>query len=113
VPDGHIGIVVPGLTAELDDGLPEHLEPYWEPDFWTFHSPAWWQQLWSRSGVVDNVRADFLEDGWRDWLVWSEAVLETTGNDTAARRHVPREVEMLRADTGRHLGFTRVIAQRT
>ena len=82
-PGGHIGIVVPGLTTELDDGLPEHLKPYWEPDFWTFHSPAWWQQLWSRSGVVEDVRADFLEDGWRDWLVWSEAVLETTDNDAA------------------------------
>jgi hypothetical protein len=68
--------------------------------------------LWSRSGVVENVRADFLDDGWRDWLDWSEAVLETTDND-AARRHVPREVAMLRADSGRHLGFTRVIAQRT
>jgi cyclopropane fatty-acyl-phospholipid synthase-like methyltransferase len=111
-PGGHIGIVVPGLTTELDDGLPEHLKPYWEPDFWTFHSPAWWQQLWSRSGVVEDVRADFLEDGWRDWLVWSEAVLETTDDDTA-RRLIPREVEILRADTGRHLGFTRVIAQRT
>jgi cyclopropane fatty-acyl-phospholipid synthase-like methyltransferase len=111
-PGGRIGIAVPGLTTELDDGLPEHLKPHWEPDFWTFHSPAWWQQLWSRSGVVENVRADFLDDGWRDWLDWSEAVLETTDND-AARRHVPREVAMLRADSGRHLGFTRVIAQRT
>ena len=37
-PGGHIGIVVPGLTTELDDGLPEHLKPHWEPDFWTFHS---------------------------------------------------------------------------
>ncbi len=61
--------------------------------------------------MVEDVRADFLEDGWRDWLVWSEAVLETTDND-AARRLSPREVEILRADTGRHLGFTRVIAQR-
>lgn len=104
--------MVPGRTTELDDGLPEHLKPHWEPDFWTFHSPTWWQQLWTRSGVVDDVRADFLEDGWRDWLDWSEAVLETTDNE-AARKHVPREVKLLQADTGRHLGFTRVIALRT
>ena len=57
------------------------------------------------------ARADFLEDGWRDWLDWSEAVLEATDNDTA-RRLVPREVAMLRADAGRHLGFTRVLAHR-
>lgn len=110
-PGGSIGIVVPGLTAELDDGLPEHLTPYWEPDFWTFHSPAWWQRLWSRSGVVEDVRADLLEDGWRDWLDWSEAVLETTDNDFA-RQVVPREAAMMRADAGRHLGFTRVTARR-
>lgn len=39
-PGGRIGIVVPGLVAELaDNQVPEHLEPYWQPDFWTFHSP--------------------------------------------------------------------------
>jgi hypothetical protein len=68
--------------------------------------------LWSRSGVVDDVRADFLEDGWRDWQIWCEAVLETTDNE-AARKHVPQEMKLLQADTGRNLGFTRVIAQRT
>src|SRR5207237_2957158 len=40
-PGGKIGIVVPGLLHEFTDGLPEHLAPYWEPDLWTFHSPAW------------------------------------------------------------------------
>lgn len=111
-PGGRIGIVAPGLAAELDGGVPEHLAPYWEPDFWAFHSPAWWQRLWARSGVVDDVHADFLVDGWRDWLDWSEAVLEVTDDDFA-RRVVPREVAMVRADAGRHLGFTRVVARRT
>jgi SAM-dependent methyltransferase len=110
-PGGQIGIVVPGLTAELDDGVPEHLEPFWEPDFWTFHSPEWWARLWSRSGVVEDVRADLLEDGWRDWLEWSEAVVETT-HDDFARAVSGREPKMLRADAGRHLGFTRVVARR-
>ncbi|WP_250006911.1 hypothetical protein [Actinoplanes sp. M2I2] len=53
-------------------GQAKHLRPYREPDFWTFHSPAWRQRLSSRSGVVEDVRAD----------------------------------------TGRHLGFTRVLARR-
>ena len=111
-PGGSIGIAVPGLTAELDDGLPEHLTPYWEPEFWSFHSPAWWQRLWSRSGVVGDVRASFLEEGWRDWLDWSEVVLAITENE-APRRLVPREIAMTRADAGRHLGFTRVVARRS
>ena len=110
-PGGQLGIVVPGLTAEIDDRLPDHLRPHWEPDFWAFHSPTWWERLWNRSGVVEEVRADFLQDGWRDWLAWSEAVLDNTDNEVA-RRLVPREVAMVQADAGRHLGFTRVIARR-
>lgn len=110
-PHGQLGIVVPGLTAELDQGLPEELAPFWSPDFWTFHSPGWWQRLWARSGAVQDVRADFLDDGWRDWLEWSEAVFEVTDSEFA-REMLPREIAMLQADAGKHLGFTRVIAQR-
>lgn len=110
-PGGRLGVAVPGLVAELDDELPEHLRPYWEPEFWSFHSPGWWQRLWTRSGVVADVRADLLPDGWRDWLDWSEAVLEVTDNKVALDL-VPREVAMMRADQGRHLGFTRVTARR-
>ena len=34
-PGGMIGIVVaPGLAEDLDE-VPEHLQPYWEPGFWT------------------------------------------------------------------------------
>ena len=37
-PGGQLGIVVPGLTAELDEGPPDHLAPYWEADFWAIKS---------------------------------------------------------------------------
>jgi cyclopropane fatty-acyl-phospholipid synthase-like methyltransferase len=40
-PGGQLGIVVPGLREEFVAGVPGHLAPYWEPDFWSFHSPAW------------------------------------------------------------------------
>lgn len=109
-PGGRIGMAVPALTAELDGvQVPEHLQPYWEPDFWTFHSPDWWRRLWSRGGSVHDVRADLLEDGWLDWAVWSEAVHETTDSDFV-RNLVDREVKMVRRDAGRHLGFARVVA---
>ncbi len=110
-PGGQIGIAVPGLTAELDDGLPEHLVSHWEPDFWSFHSPAWWRRLWTRSNAVKDVRADSLEDGWRYWLDWSKAVLEVTENDFA-REALPREIAMTESDRGRHLAFTRATARR-
>ena len=40
---GQLGFVVPGLTSELESGVPEHLQPYWDWQFWSFHSPAWWR----------------------------------------------------------------------
>jgi len=110
-PGGRIGIAVPALTAELGNEVPEHLRAHWEPDFWTFHSPQWWQALWSRSGTVDVETADLLDDGWRDWLLWCEACLEVTARDDV-RRFAQREARMLRDDAGRTLGFARVVARR-
>ena len=110
-PGGPIGIVVPALTVELDGQVPEHLQPYWEPDFWTFHTPRWWQQLWSRSGSVHDVRAELLPDGWLDWALWSEVSFEKTDSDFV-RTTTEREAKMVRLDAGRTLGFTRVVARR-
>jgi SAM-dependent methyltransferase len=123
-PGGPIGIALPALVAEFpDDRLPEHLQPYWRTDFWTFHSPRWWQLLWDRSDAVEAAQADLLEDGWRDWARWTEVcadvdsehdfALSFPGQDRAAlneRRR--RQVEMVRLDAGRNLGFARIVARR-
>ena len=109
-PGGAIGIVVPGLTEDLDE-VPEHLQPYWEPGFWSFHSPHWWWRLWSRSGAVTVTGAELLKDGWRDWALWNEACAEVSDNDFV-REFGGREAQMLRADAGRTLGFVRVVAHR-
>lgn len=104
---GQIGVVVPGLQQEFTDGLPEHLIPYWRWDFWTFHSPAWWHHHWQKSDKVAVERADFQQDGWRMWLLWLE-VCHAEGYPSEEE-----VVEMLRADAGRNLGFTRIIARRS
>jgi cyclopropane fatty-acyl-phospholipid synthase-like methyltransferase len=39
-PGAQIGLVVPGLDHEFQAGLPAHLQPYWEWEFHSFHSPA-------------------------------------------------------------------------
>lgn len=112
VPDGRIGIVVPGLVAELPgDEVPGHLRPFWEPDFWTFHSAQWWRRLWDRSGAVQVERADLLEDGWREWALWCEVVAEESASDFVLGI-VPREGEMVRQDAGRNLAFVRMTARR-
>lgn len=105
-PGGQIGIVVPGLREEFDGGLPEHLVAYWPPDCWSFHSPAWWRRHWERSGLVAVERADLLHDGWEHWLRWLD-VAQAAGYPSNEQ-----EAAMLRADAGRNLGFTRVVARR-
>jgi SAM-dependent methyltransferase len=105
-PGGQIGIVVPGLVEEFGSGLPAHLAPYWSWECWSFHSPAWWRDLWEKTELVDIERADLLPHGWEQWLRWLEICREQGG--TAA----PEEEEMVRVDTGRNLGFARVVARK-
>ena len=103
---GQMGIVVPGLVEELTSGdAPEHLRLYWEPAFFSLHSPAWWKRHWERSGLVTIELADLLPDGWRQWMVsdllWSERLGKPSG-----------EADMLSLDRGQTLGFTRMVARR-
>jgi SAM-dependent methyltransferase len=105
-PGGELGIVVPGLTREIGADIPEHLAPHWVWDFCSFHSPEWWRTHWQKMGLVDVTTADQMPDGWKLWLRWLEAC-EQAGAPSA-----PDEADMLRADGGRYLGFTRVVARR-
>jgi len=105
-PGGHLCIVSPGVTAELPDGPPEHLRPYWDWQFGSFHTPDWWRRHWARTGLVEAVTADWLADGWRHWAAWDELCDEVgAGHDPAGGG---REAQMLRLDAGRTLGFVRV-----
>ena len=105
-PGGQMGIVAPGLVEELtSDEAPGHLRQYWEPAFFSLHSPAWWKRHWERSGLVDVELADLLPDGWRHWmasdLLWSERLGKPSD-----------EADMLALDRGQTLGFTRMAARR-
>ncbi|MEU0599207.1 methyltransferase domain-containing protein [Streptomyces sp. NPDC006393] len=111
-PGGRIGVVVPSVREEID-GVepPEHLKAHWDPGFWAFHSPAWWHRNWTRTGAVTVETADWLEDGWRDWLRWSEICAEESPSDFMAGM-ARDSVELLNADRGRLLGFARVVGRR-
>ena len=101
---GQLGIVVPGLVREFDGAVPSHLAPYWDPDFWSFHSPDWWRSHWERTNKVEVTLADMVPEGWRHWLAWLEA---------ATAHGYPssdEEAAMVRLDAGRSLGFTRLVA---
>ena len=105
-PDGQIGMVVPGVRQEIGPDIPPALRPFWHWDFGSFHTPAWWRAHWEKTGLVDIATADSLPKGWEIWLQWEE-MWEKSGRP---RPH--SNVELLRADTGHLLGFTRVVARR-
>jgi SAM-dependent methyltransferase len=105
-PGGQIGIVVPGLDHEFDHGLPEHLAPYWDWEFWTFHGADWWQRHWEHTGKVRITHADMVPGGWQRWRRWLEVCRD------AGYPYEPTELEAVESDGGRNLGFARVVAQR-
>jgi SAM-dependent methyltransferase len=107
-PGGRLGVVSPGLTREIVEP-PAALRPFWEWEFCSFHSAAWWRRHWEKTGRVAVEVADMLPDGWRHWLLWSDASARAgTGLPGAAAR----EAALLRADAGDLLGFVRVVGRR-
>ena len=108
--DGRLGMVMPGTTRELGTEIPDHLAPWWEWEFCCFHSPAWWRDHWAKTQLVTVDVADFVEDGWRDWLDFSRALIPTATGMWVDE--LPRTCDMLEADQGRELAFTRLTATR-
>lgn len=101
-PGGYLAIAGAGLTEEIEDPVPEHLQQWWTPDLNSFHSAAWWKRHWTRSGVVDVELSDTMPEGWRAWLDWHRVI--------APDNRV--EIEALEADAGNYLGYVRTVARR-
>jgi len=107
-PGGQIGIVVPGLLAELDGEVPAYLKPFWEPDFWTFHSVAWWRRHWQQTNLVEIEIADNLPEGWAIWKKWEDVMRAAEANKPGREG----DLELLTADNGRNLCFVRLVARK-
>ncbi len=110
-PGGQIGIAVPSLTTELGSEIPPHLEPFWEWEFCCFHTPDWWRNHWAKTRKVRVDHAEQIAGTWQDWCDFERACqpfLEGWRREDAATT-----VDMLTADEGRHLGFSRVVATKT
>jgi len=109
--EGRIGAVMPALKTELGDEIPAELAPFWESDFCCFHNPDWWNHHWAKTGRAIVDHADLIDDGWRDWLQFNDFIapfVEGWWIDDVARTH-----DMLEADQGKNLGFTRIVATKT
>jgi ubiquinone/menaquinone biosynthesis C-methylase UbiE len=106
---GQIGIVVPGLTQDIEGEPPAHLmaaqsngTPFWEEECVSFHTAAWWSRKLALARSVGQIQVDLLEDGWRHWRDF-ERELEKSGHNI-----FPSVAEALDADAGRYLGFVRM-----
>jgi SAM-dependent methyltransferase len=113
-PGGRLGVVVAGLSAPLDQGVPAHLtspqangKVFWEDSCRSFKTAAFWRDLWARAAVVTGVEVDTLPDGWRHWRDF-ELALERAGKSL-----FPSDAEALDRDAGRSLGFHRLVARRS
>jgi cyclopropane fatty-acyl-phospholipid synthase-like methyltransferase len=101
-PGGLVGIAGAGLMREVDGSVPDHLRKWWTTDVWCLHSAAWWQRHWKRTGILAEVVADTMPDGWQRWLDWHQSIAP----DNAA------EIEALEADRGAYLGYVRAVGRR-
>ncbi len=107
-PGGRLGAVMPALLTELSNEPPATLAPYWEWDFCCFHGPDWWRHHWTKTGKVTVDHADVIEDGWKDWLRFNDFIAPTMEGwwiEEVATTH-----DMLEADRGENIGFTRITA---
>lgn len=114
-PGGQIGIVVPGLMREFDEGVPEYLtrsspsgHPFWHPgECFSFHTADWWRQHWVQTELVEVETAETLQEGWRYWVQHYRA-----GDAAGVRPTSASDLPALEADRGRYLGFVRMAARR-
>ncbi len=104
-PGGTLGILVPGIKQEFDEGVPAYIEPLWEPELSVFHAPVWWKKHFEKTGLLNVTVCDYLEKGWDIWRSWEQYLLDhnlmNPGRDD--------DLALLDADNGRNLCFPRII----
>jgi cyclopropane fatty-acyl-phospholipid synthase-like methyltransferase len=104
VPGGKIGIAVPGLMKDFDNGVPEHLKNFWGQDCWSWHTIDWWTKLWYRTGLVNIEVSEVLLDGCSLYTTWKEA------QESVGKNPWPQDIEILKKDAGEYVGFIRLVA---
>lgn len=100
-PGGQVGIVSPAAVTPLPDALPEGLESW----VYTVNTVDWWRGHWSRVPGVKVEVAEAVPGGREMWIRWDEAML-VEGMQS-------NELDLLRSEIGKHLGFVRMVARRT
>ncbi|MFI9047092.1 SAM-dependent methyltransferase [Streptomyces sp. NPDC053427] len=109
-PGGQLGVATPAMTREVRElgAIPTHVKKAvgWEAIAW--HTAEWWRFQWEITDLVTVTSARFQQDGWRDWLLWTQACAEHR-TDNEAHRPV---IDMLTADGGEFLTFALITARK-
>ncbi|MEW9553685.1 cyclopropane-fatty-acyl-phospholipid synthase family protein [Nonomuraea sp. NPDC050783] len=110
-PGGRLGMATVGMTREVRElgAIPAHIKAVvgWEAIAW--HTAEWWRFQWEITELVTVTSARLQEGGWRDWLLWTRALMEHQGEAGAAQRPV---LDMLEADRGEFLSFALITAEK-
>jgi cyclopropane fatty-acyl-phospholipid synthase-like methyltransferase len=88
-PGGQLGIVVPGLVREFENGYPETMKKYWlyelAGELFTFHSKEWWRHLWEKTEIAKITACrniDNAKEIWLPWAKWSDVNMDFPTKDT-------------------------------
>ncbi|MGB2578600.1 cyclopropane fatty-acyl-phospholipid synthase-like methyltransferase [Elusimicrobium simillimum] len=100
-PGGIVGIAIPGLQKNFDNGVPSEMQPYWQDDMF-FYSVQWWNELWQKAKGAEVKEAFSLKthaEAWQDWL-------------KSSNPYAVRDVDMMKAEGGKYFDTIGIIAQK-
>jgi len=113
-PGAHIGVIVPGLKREYENGYPETLKDLWFPELFTFHSNEWWRKLWEKTGLCEITACYDIDDPkalWQPWADWSvENFAKEFGDDGSGSADYDRR--FLAADTNDDIALIAMAARK-
>jgi SAM-dependent methyltransferase len=115
-PGGQIGVVMAGLTQDIDGPVPVHLTRpqqnggvFWDPlECTCFHTTAWWRHHFEKSSVVEVEHAADLPEACLLWQQWEHARDQAGGGFSG----FPSVAETLECDNGRYVTFPLLVARR-
>ena len=112
-PSCEIGVAVPRLHRDFDDGVPAHLRErqstgsaFWQWDCCTFHTAEWWKKMWSVYPFMEVRACESLAKGGQLWLRWEKLLHEWEGEKISSP-----DVEALTVDDERYLTFTKIVGR--
>jgi cyclopropane fatty-acyl-phospholipid synthase-like methyltransferase len=107
-PGGQLGMATPAMAREVREigAIPEHIKKLWGWEAIAWHTAEWWRFQWEITEMVTVTSARLQQHGWRDWLLWTQALAEHTGDRD---EHQP-VIDALTADRGDLLSFALLTA---